>query len=74
ANAEQFLAELGDPYSLIGADITGRAGIEWGVYGVPETFVIDGSGNVIYKHIGPILPEQIETKIRPAIKAAAGQS
>ncbi|MEM6932718.1 MAG: DsbE family thiol:disulfide interchange protein [Pseudomonadota bacterium] len=74
ANAEQFLIELGDPYSLIGADITGRAGIEWGVYGVPETFVIDGDGNVIYKHIGPIMPEQIETKIRPAIEQAAGRS
>ena len=70
-NAERFLAELGDPYSLIGADESGRIGIEWGVYGVPETFVIDGNGNVIYKHIGPVMPEHIEEKIRPAIEAAA---
>lgn len=69
-NAERFLAELGDPYSLIGADESGRIGIEWGVYGVPETFVIDGDGNVIYKHIGPVLPEHIDEKIRPAIDAA----
>ncbi|MEM8842067.1 MAG: DsbE family thiol:disulfide interchange protein [Pseudomonadota bacterium] len=71
-SAERFLAELGDPYELIGADRTGRAGIEWGVYGVPETFVIDGEGNVIYKHIGPVQGNDIETKIRPALNKAAG--
>ncbi|MBY8976522.1 DsbE family thiol:disulfide interchange protein [Rhodobacteraceae bacterium NNCM2] len=73
ANAKQFLTELGDPYQLIGADQSGRAGIEWGVYGVPETFVIDGAGNVIYKHIGPIQPGDVESKIRPALEKAAGQ-
>lgn len=73
-NAERFLAELGDPYTIIGADRKGRAGIEWGVYGVPETFVIDGKGNVIYKHIGPIQGDDIETKIRPALRAATGQN
>lgn len=72
ANAERFLAELGDPYRLIGADADGRAGIEWGVYGVPETFVVDAAGRVIYKHIGPIAPEDIaaDGKVRLAIKAA----
>ena len=68
--ARAFLAELGDPYTLIGSDENGRAGIEWGVYGVPETFVIDGRGHVIYKHIGPILAKDIGQKIRPAIAAA----
>lgn len=74
AHAERFLVELGDPYTLIGADESGRAGIEWGVYGVPETFVIDGDGRVIYKHIGPIMPGDIEEKIRPVIEAASGRS
>ncbi|MEM9737017.1 MAG: DsbE family thiol:disulfide interchange protein, partial [Pseudomonadota bacterium] len=55
-NARAFLAELGDPYQLIGTDRDGRGSIEWGVYGVPETFVINGAGEVIYKHIGPISP------------------
>lgn len=69
-DAQAFLEELGNPYTLIGADRTGRAGIEWGVYGVPETFVIDGRGRVIYKHIGPILSANIES-IRAAIASAA---
>ena len=71
--AKEFLAELGNPFTLIGTDRKGRAGIEWGVYGIPETFVIDGQGRVIYKHIGPIQASDIEKKILPAIeKAKAG--
>ncbi|MEM7508961.1 MAG: DsbE family thiol:disulfide interchange protein [Pseudomonadota bacterium] len=68
--AKSFLRELGDPYTRIGTDRTGRAGIEWGVYGVPETFVIDGQGRIIYKHIGPIVGDDVSTKIRPAIEQA----
>jgi cytochrome c biogenesis protein CcmG/thiol:disulfide interchange protein DsbE len=72
--AEKFLAELGDPFTLIGVDRNGRAAIEWGVYGVPETFVIDGQGRIVYKHIGPIQGSDIERKILPAIeKARAGE-
>ena len=68
-----FLQELGDPFTRIGADRNGRAGIEWGVYGVPETFVIDGQGRIVYKHIGPITGDDIEKKIMPAVeKARAG--
>jgi cytochrome c biogenesis protein CcmG/thiol:disulfide interchange protein DsbE len=70
-NARAFLAELGDPYTLIGTDRTGRSGIEFGVYGVPETFVINGEGKIVYKHVGPVLQRDME-KIRAAI-AAAGQ-
>lgn len=70
--ARAFLDELGNPYALIGADRKGRAGIEWGAYGVPETFVIDGEGRVVYKHIGPIQGSDLETKILPAIEAAKG--
>lgn len=73
ANAKKFLDELGNPYALVGADERGRAGIEWGAYGVPETFVIDGEGRVIYKHIGPIQGGDIANKIRPAMEAAAAR-
>ena len=74
AAAKKFLAELGDPFTLIGADRKGRVGIEWGVYGVPETFVVDGQGRIIYKHIGPIQGSDIEGKILPAVeKAKAGE-
>ena len=69
-NAAGFLAELGNPYAAIGADRTGRTAIDWGVYGVPETFVVDGEGIIRYKHIGPIDPAALENEIRPAIEAA----
>jgi cytochrome c biogenesis protein CcmG/thiol:disulfide interchange protein DsbE len=69
-NAAGFLAELGNPYAAIGADRTGRIAIDWGVYGVPETFVVDGERIIRYKHIGPIDPAALENEIRPAIDAA----
>ncbi|MEO1491417.1 MAG: DsbE family thiol:disulfide interchange protein [Pseudomonadota bacterium] len=69
-NASAFLVELGDPYNLVGTDNNGRAGIEFGVYGVPETFVIDGDGVIVYKHVGPIVGDDVEKKILPAIEAA----
>lgn len=68
--ARAFLEELGNPYTNIGADRSGRAGIEWGVYGVPETFVIDGQGRIVYKHIGPILGNNID-RVRAAIDEAS---
>lgn len=71
ANARGFLNDLGNPFNRIGADRDGRAGIDWGVYGVPETFVIDGQGRIRYKHVGPILPGDFEKKIKPAMDAAA---
>lgn len=62
-NAAKFLAELGNPYDAVGADSEGRVSIDWGVYGVPETFVVNAAGVITYKHIGPIdaqsLPEVI---------------
>lgn len=64
----QWLNTLGDPYTRTGADISGRAGIEWGVYGVPETFVISKDGRVAYKHIGPLSAEVLEKKIIPLIQ------
>ncbi|MEL6336798.1 MAG: DsbE family thiol:disulfide interchange protein [Pseudomonadota bacterium] len=70
--AQDFLEELGNPYTRIGADSSGRVGIDWGVYGVPETFVIDGEGRVVFKHIGPITGETLEKRLLPAIEAAQG--
>jgi cytochrome c biogenesis protein CcmG, thiol:disulfide interchange protein DsbE len=71
-NARAFLRELGDPYAAIGADDTGRTGIDWGLYGVPETFVIDGAGRIALRHAGPITPEIFASRILPAIEAAGG--
>lgn len=71
-DSRAFLAELGDPYHRIGVDRNGRAGIELGVYGVPETFVVSGDGRIRYKHVGPILPKDIED-IRRALREAAGE-
>ena len=68
-NALAFLEELGSPYTRIGADEAGRTGIEFGVYGVPETFVIDAEGKIRYKLVGPILERNIDD-LREAIDAA----
>jgi cytochrome c biogenesis protein CcmG/thiol:disulfide interchange protein DsbE len=58
---------MGDPYSRTGADIDGRVAIEWGVYGVPETFVIDREGRIAYKYIGPVTPKLLDETLRPLI-------
>jgi cytochrome c biogenesis protein CcmG/thiol:disulfide interchange protein DsbE len=69
-NAKAFLDELGNPYDAIGADTNGRVSIDWGVYGVPETFVIDATGTITYKHIGPMTLQSLESEVLPAIEAA----
>ncbi|MBA5775576.1 DsbE family thiol:disulfide interchange protein [Stappia sp. F7233] len=63
-----FLEELGDPYTKVGADRTGRVAIEWGVYGLPETFVIDAEGRIAYKHIGPFNRHSLEADILPLVQ------
>ena len=60
-NARRFLNSLGNPFDAVGVDETGRAAIEWGFYGVPETFLVDGTGNVVHKIVGPITAERYET-------------
>ena len=67
-NARRFLGNLGNPYAAIGVDASGRTAIDWGVYGVPETFVIDKQGVIRYKQIGPITPEALEATILPLIR------
>ncbi|MGH6894850.1 MAG: DsbE family thiol:disulfide interchange protein, partial [Dongiaceae bacterium] len=66
-DAAAWLDELGDPYVRTGADLDGRVGIDWGVAGVPETFIIDSEGRVAYKQIGPITQEALDDTILPLI-------
>lgn len=66
-DAQAWLNELGDPYARTGADISGRVGIDWGVYGVPETYVIDRGGRIAHKHIGAITPKALRETIMPII-------
>ncbi|PKP84857.1 MAG: DsbE family thiol:disulfide interchange protein [Alphaproteobacteria bacterium HGW-Alphaproteobacteria-2] len=74
ANALTFLGELGDPYRAIGTDENGRIAIEWGVYGIPETFVIDGAGRIVLRFAGPVTRRVLEETIRPAMAQAAAGS
>jgi cytochrome c biogenesis protein CcmG/thiol:disulfide interchange protein DsbE len=68
--AAAFLAQLGNPYDAIGADRDGRTSIDWGVYGVPETFIVDAKGVIRFKHTGPLAMEDIDREIVPAIARA----
>ncbi len=67
--AKRFLAELGNSYDLIGVDPDGAVGFEWGVYGVPETFVISGEGTIVYKHVGPLTTVSAEAEIVARLRA-----
>ncbi len=67
-NAARWLNTLGDPYTRTGTDVDGRVAIDWGVYGVPETFVIGKDGRIAHKHIGPLMPNDWEETILPLIK------
>ena len=66
--AKQWLTNFGDPYAAIGADESGRVGIDWGVYGVPETFIIGPDGVIRHKHVGPMTPKTLEDEILPVIR------
>lgn len=73
-NAIRFLRQLGNPFDAVGADTNRRAAIEWGVYGVPETFIVDPDGIIAYKHVGPIDADILARKIIPEIdRVAAAQ-
>jgi cytochrome c biogenesis protein CcmG, thiol:disulfide interchange protein DsbE len=72
-NARRFLGRFGNPFAASGADASGRAAIEWGVYGVPETFIVGRDGRIAYKLVGPLTPENLEQVMKPQIeKALAG--
>jgi cytochrome c biogenesis protein CcmG/thiol:disulfide interchange protein DsbE len=69
-NARRFIGKYGNPFVAVGADPAGRAAIDWGVYGVPETFVVGRDGRIAYKLVGPITAQNLETAVRPAVEAA----
>jgi len=69
-NARRFLGRYGNPFVASGADANGRAAIEWGVYGVPETFIVGRDGRIAYKLIGPITPENLERTLKPELEKA----
>jgi cytochrome c biogenesis protein CcmG/thiol:disulfide interchange protein DsbE len=69
-NARRFLGRFGNPYVASGADANGRAGIEWGVYGVPENFIIGRDGRIAYKLVGPLTDENLAGVFKPEIEKA----
>ena len=73
-NARRFLGRYGNPFAASGADTSGRAGIEWGVYGVPETFIIGRDGRIAYKLVGPLTPDNLERVVKPEIEKALAAS
>ncbi len=73
ANSLKFLGEVGNPYARVGADLSGRVGIDWGVYGVPETFVVRGDGVIAYKFVGPLNGAGLRDDLLPEIRKAMGK-
>ncbi len=69
-NARRFLGRYGNPFSAVGVDSNGRGSIEWGVYGVPETFVVGRDGTIVYKLVGPITPQNLERVLKVEIEKA----
>jgi cytochrome c biogenesis protein CcmG, thiol:disulfide interchange protein DsbE len=69
-NARRFLGRYGNPYGFVGVDGNGRAAIEWGVYGVPETFIVGREGKIVYKLVGPVTAENIKTVLKAEIDKA----
>ena len=69
-NARRFLGRYGNPFRIVGVDANGRASIEWGVYGVPETFIVGREGTIVYKLVGPITPDNVNTVLKSEIDKA----
>ncbi|MBB1249679.1 DsbE family thiol:disulfide interchange protein [Rhizobium sp. G21] len=68
-----FLGELGNPFSAIGVDPKGAAAIDWGVYGIPESFLVGPDGTIVYKHVGPFDEASVRAELLPAIEKALAQ-
>jgi len=69
-NARRFLGRYGNPFGVVGVDGNGRAAIEWGVYGVPETFIVGREGTILYKLVGPITPDNVDAVLKAEIDKA----
>jgi cytochrome c biogenesis protein CcmG/thiol:disulfide interchange protein DsbE len=72
-NARRFLGRYGNPFGIVGVDSNGRAAIEWGVYGVPETFIVGRKGTIVFKLVGPITPDNIESVLKVEIDKALAE-
>ncbi|MFK0164639.1 DsbE family thiol:disulfide interchange protein [Rhizobium sp. NPDC090279] len=72
-NALRFLGELGNPYNAIGIDPNGSAAIDWGVYGIPESYLVSPDGTILYKQVGPFTPTSLKEGLYPAIEKAVGK-
>ncbi len=72
-NALRFLGELGNPYNAIGIDPNGSAAIDWGVYGIPESYLVSPDGTILYKQVGPFTPTSLKEGLYPAIAKARGE-
>jgi cytochrome c biogenesis protein CcmG/thiol:disulfide interchange protein DsbE len=70
----RFIGRYGNPYAAVGVDANGRAAIDWGVYGMPETFIVDGEGRIVWKHVGQLTAEALQGQILPAINAARAKA
>lgn len=73
ANARRFLGRYGNPFAAVGADTSGRTAIEWGVYGMPETFVVDKDGRIAFKHVGALTREALQQTVLPTIAKLRGK-
>jgi cytochrome c biogenesis protein CcmG/thiol:disulfide interchange protein DsbE len=73
-NALRFLGELGNPFQAIGVDPNGKAAIDWGVYGIPESYLVAPDGKILFKKVGPFDPRSVETQLMPAIEKALSGS
>ena len=73
-NARRFIGRYGNPFAAVGADERGRASIDWGVYGVPETFVIGRDGRIAYQLVGPITADHLQSTLKPQLEKALAQS
>ncbi|MCC6716258.1 MAG: DsbE family thiol:disulfide interchange protein [Acetobacteraceae bacterium] len=71
-DSRRFLAELGDPFRAVGSDRDGRVGIDFGLYGVPETYVIDRQGHIRKRFVGPLTPAAVERELLPLLRGLAG--
>ncbi|WP_454623877.1 DsbE family thiol:disulfide interchange protein [Bradyrhizobium cenepequi] len=69
-NARRFLGRYGNPFGIVGVDANGRASIEWGVYGVPETFIVGREGTIVYKMVGPVTPQNLDSVLKVEIEKA----
>jgi cytochrome c biogenesis protein CcmG, thiol:disulfide interchange protein DsbE len=69
-NARRFLGRYGNPFGIVGVDSNGRAAIEWGVYGVPETFIVGRGGTIVYKMVGPVTPDNIDSVLKAEVDKA----